>query len=145
MKTVKKKKKRERLVDLVAAFVSRKMKERREYLQSDVQLMVTTYWENKQDKIDGFYFYSKQPKSKAYQYHGTVALENAERILRLLDYAIEGKKEAAVITIRSGLGTETVSIHKNSLESARRQLLEMLESVEKQQSDITLKKEGEVS
>lgn len=95
------------------------------YIQADVQLQKETYWMDGKDIVDGFYFYVKEPFSKSYQYHATLSLDRAEKILQVVQKGIKVKK-GIDIRIRSGMGHEDIAIHKNALPKAEKQLKELI-------------------
>lgn len=95
------------------------------YVQADIKLQKETYWMDGKDIVDGFYFYVKEPFSKAYQYHAVLSLDKAEKVLQTVQRGIEIKK-GVDIRIRSGMGYEEIAIHKDALPKAETQLKELL-------------------
>lgn len=102
------------------------------YVKADIQLMTEKCWYGKEEKIDSFYFYSKQPFSKAYQYHAPIGLQDTYRVLTLLQFAIKKKSKVVRIGVRGRMGKETLSIHKEVLRKAESDMLEMIENIQKQ-------------
>ena len=95
--------------------------------------MTTTVWGlDGRERIDGFYFYSKKPFSRSYQWHATIGLENTYTILKAIQKAIEIKARALPIEINGGLGIERVLIWKGSLRKAEKQMFEMIRKIQKQ-------------
>ncbi|QZA69563.1 hypothetical protein 035JT004_64 [Bacillus phage 035JT004] len=102
------------------------------YIKSDVELGTTTVWEDGKQRIDGFYFYSKAPFSRSYQYHGAIGLDYTYLVLQKIDESITKNKSGLQLTIRDGPATERIKIHKGSLQKARDLMYQMIEEVQKQ-------------
>lgn len=102
------------------------------YIKSDIELKLETCWYDGVEKIDGFYFYSKKPLSKSYQFHSTIGLENTYKILSLIQKAIKNKKRAIHLQVACGLGTENIYIWKGSLMKAEELMQTMIKQIQKQ-------------
>lgn len=103
------------------------------YLKSDIELGTTTVsGSDGKERIDGFYFLSKKPFSKSYQWHETIGLENTYNILDLIKSSIDQKKKAAVIDIVGSLGRERIVIWRGSLKKAEKLLFDMISKIQKQ-------------
>lgn len=101
------------------------------FVKSDVELQTETYWFKGKEYIDSFYFYSKKPFSKSYQYHASIGLENTYKVLELIQKSIK-RKNKILLQIYGSLGREDVYIYKDSLKKAERQMLEMIKRIQKQ-------------
>ena len=99
------------------------------YIESDVELKVETCWYGKEEKIDGFKFYSKRPFSKSYQCHATIGLENTYGILSLFQKTIRNGGRAAQLQVSSGWGREDIYIWKGSLKKAETPMFEMIKEI----------------
>ncbi len=103
------------------------------YMRSDIRLKTTTIWDlDRKERIDGFYFQSKRPFSRSYQWHATVGLENTYKILSLIQSAMKEKKKGALIEITGGMGRERVVIWKDSLAKAESLIFEMIREIQQQ-------------
>lgn len=102
------------------------------FIQSDVELKLSTCSDNGVEKVTGFKFYSKAPLSKSYQYHATIGLENTYKILSLIQNAIKHKNRAVQIQISSGIASETIHIWKGSLKKAELQMEDMIKQIQVQ-------------
>lgn len=101
------------------------------FVKSDVELQTKTYWLKGKEYVDSFYFYSKKPFSKSYQYHASIGLENTYKVLELIQKSIK-RKSKALLQIYGSLGREDVYIYKDSLKKAEKQMLEMIKKIQKQ-------------
>lgn len=101
------------------------------FVKSDVELQTETYWFKGKEYIDSFYFYSKKPFSKSYQYHASIGLENTYKVLELIQKSIK-RKSRVLLQIYGSLGREDVYIYKGSLKKAEKQMLEMIKRIQKQ-------------
>lgn len=88
------------------------------YMKSDITIYVEKVSEDGKQIPFSFYFSSKAPFSKRYQYHSESKVEDLWKIYNLLLSSIERKKKGIELVIRSGLGTENVTIHKGSMKKA---------------------------
>lgn len=102
------------------------------YIKSDVEMETTKVWEEGKQRIDGFYFYSKAPFSRSYQYHGSIGLDYTYPVLQKIDEAITKNKSGFQLIIRDGPARERIKIHKGSLQKARDLMYQMIEEVQKQ-------------
>ncbi|HLR72032.1 MAG TPA: hypothetical protein VK085_11475 [Pseudogracilibacillus sp.] len=102
------------------------------YIKSDIELKTTTVWMDGKERIDGFYFYSKTPFSKLFQWHSSIGLENTYTILKAIQKAIKIKARVLPIEISSGMGIERVYIWRGSLKKAEKQMFEMIKKIQKQ-------------
>lgn len=102
------------------------------YCRSDVELKTETVWglDNK-ERIDGFYFRSKKPFSRAYQWHGTLSLVSTYPLLSRIEYGIKNKKNIGLV-LSGNMGTEKVILWKGSLKKAEKLMLEMISELQKQ-------------
>jgi len=101
------------------------------FVKSDVELQIKTDWFKGKRYIDSFYFYSKKPFSKSYQYHSSIGLENTYKVLELIQKSIK-RKSKALLQIYGSLGREDVYIYKGSLKKAEKQMFEMIKKIQKQ-------------
>jgi len=101
------------------------------FVKSDVELQIKTDWFKGKRYIDSFYFYSKKPFSKSYQYHSSIGLENTYKVLELIQKSIK-RKSKVLLQIYGSLGREDVYIYKGSLKKAEKQMFEMIKKIQKQ-------------
>lgn len=103
------------------------------YIRSDVELMTTTVWGiDGKKRIDGFYFYTKKPFSKSYQWCSTVGLEYTYPILSLLQSSMKEKKKAFVLKISVGMGYERMVILRSSYKKLENQMTDMIKQIQQQ-------------
>ncbi|MBD1379085.1 hypothetical protein [Metabacillus arenae] len=102
------------------------------FFKSDIQLKTDTCWYGKDEKIEGFYFYSKRPFSKSYQYHSVIGLNYTYDLLFLIQDAIKNKRKAVLIEVSSGYGIEKVYMYKSSLKKAEKQMLKLIKEIQEQ-------------
>lgn len=103
------------------------------YIKSDIELKTTTlHGLDYKERIDGFYFRSKRPLTRSYQWHATIGLENTYQILKAIQESIRDGEKALKISISSSMGDEMVYIWKGSLKKAEKQMLEMINKIQKQ-------------
>lgn len=102
------------------------------YIKSDLLLRYDTCWYGKDEKIEGFYFMSKSPMSKSYQWHAVLGLDMTYRILGLIQKGIKHKSKLVTLSIRGGMGVETVKIWRGSFKKAETQILTMIKEIQRQ-------------
>ena len=103
------------------------------FIKSDIEIKYETCWYGKDEKIDGFRFYSKIPFSRSYQLSGTIGLEYTYQILSLIQKTIKERKKALIIEISHGCGVyERIYIWKDSLKKAEQQISKMIKELQKQ-------------
>lgn len=100
------------------------------YTTSDVQLIRETYRSNGVIIPDGFYFQSKKQFSKAYQYHAVIGIEDISKIEKVIGVGIKKKSKSVELSIRSGMGRETVHLWRGSLKKAQNDLQKLISDVE---------------
>lgn len=102
------------------------------FMKSDIEIHYDTCWYGKENKIEGFYFYSKKPFSKTYQWCGTIGLDYTYEILSLIQSTLKENKKALLLEISHGSWYERIYIWKGSLKKAEEQIFNMIEEVQKQ-------------
>jgi len=102
------------------------------FIKSDIEIKYETCWYGKDEKIDGFRFYSKRPFSRSYQWSATIGLEYTYPILSLIQKTIKERKKALMIEISHGCGYERIYIWKYSLKKAEQQIFKMIKELQKQ-------------
>ena len=103
------------------------------FIKSDIELRTTTVWDlDGKEKIDGFYFMSKQPFSKSYQWHAAIGLEYTYKILSHIQNGIKEKKRGILIEISRGMWYERVYIWRGSFKKAERQIFDMIKEIQHQ-------------
>lgn len=102
------------------------------FIKSDVELKTQTCWYGKEEKIDGFCFYSKRPLSKSYQYHASIGLQYTYPVLNLISEGVKKKRKAVMIDISSGWGREKLYIWNGSLKKAEKVMQDMISKIQEQ-------------
>lgn len=88
------------------------------YLNSDVDLIINTVWTDGLEEPYTFFFYSKKPRDKRYQFHAESKIEDLHKIKDLLERSIEANKKGIILVINGGIGREEVEIHQGSMKKA---------------------------
>lgn len=88
------------------------------YLKSDVDLIINKVWTDGVEEPDTFFFYSKKPRDKRYQFHAESKIEDLHKIKDLLERSIAANKKGIILVIKGGIGREEVEIHEGSMEKA---------------------------
>lgn len=102
------------------------------YIKSDVEIKYETCWYGRENKIEGFKFYSKKPFSRSYQYHATIGLDNTYKILKMIQDTRKEKMRALMLQVGRGMGYEKVYIWKGSLDKAEKLIFNMIKKIQEQ-------------
>lgn len=106
------------------------------FIFSDVKLIHTECCDiindEMKNRIDGFYFYTKYPFSKSYQYHSAIGLNYTYEILKSIQDSIKQKQRALLIEVSVGMGIERIYIWKGSFKKAEKQMLDMIKKIQEQ-------------